>query len=150
MSSTEDFYDATGPGAFGFHISFNPNAGPPPVAFGGIMSGSTAGLLGFSGSDGPNQQNSYSLFAGVEGVSNEHTGVAGASLQQPGIYGQVEDSPPVPQGLRAGVLGVASTQPGVIGFSRDGDGTQGASFAGAAVRAVSFFGPGVHSVSGAL
>jgi hypothetical protein len=76
--------------------------------------------------------------------------VAGVSLRHPGIYGQVEDSPQVPGGLRAGALGVASTQPGVIGFARDGDGAQGASFTGTAVRAVSFFGPGVQSISGAL
>jgi hypothetical protein len=53
-------------------------------------------------------------------------------------------------GLRAGVLGVASTQPGVIGFARDGDGAQGLSFSGTAVRAASFHGPGVQSISGAL
>ena len=62
----------------------------------------------------------------------------------------MEDSPSVPAGLRAGVLGVASTQPGLIGFARDGDGAQGLSFSGTAVRAASFFGPGVHSISGAL
>jgi hypothetical protein len=67
-----------------------------------------------------------------------------------GVYGQVEDSPPVPAGFRAGVLGAASTQPGVIGFSRDGDGIEGASFTSTAIRAVSFFGPGVESISGAL
>jgi len=76
--------------------------------------------------------------------------VAGASLNQTGVYGQVEDRPLIPAGLRAGVLGVASTQPGLIGFSRAGDGAQGASFTGTAVRAVSFFGPGVQSISGAL
>jgi hypothetical protein len=67
-----------------------------------------------------------------------------------GVYGQVEDSPPVPAGFRAGVLCAASTQPGIIGFSREGDGIEGASFTGTAVRAVSFFGPGVQSISGAL
>jgi hypothetical protein len=67
-----------------------------------------------------------------------------------GVYGQVEDSPPVPTSLRAGVLGAASTQPGVIGFSREGDGIEAASFTGTAFRAVSFFGSGVQSISGAL
>ena len=135
---------ATGPDVIGFHAPEDED-----FVFGGIMFGSTAGLLAFADGFGPNQQNSYSDAAGVEGVSPTRTGVAGASLNMPGVYGQVEDSPPVPAGLRAGVLGVASTQPGVIGFARDGDGVQGASFSATAVRAVSFFGPGVQSVSGA-
>jgi hypothetical protein len=112
------------------------------------------GVLGFSGvaadPEGPIQQNSYSQRAGVEGGSVDFTGTAGVSLNHVGVYGQVEDQPPVPAGFRAGVLGVASTQPGVIGFSREGDGAQGASFTGTAFRAVSFFGPGVDSISGAL
>src|SRR5262245_64824070 len=83
-------------------------------------------------------------------ASQPTPGTAGVSLNRVGVYGQVEDSPPVPAGFRAGVLGAASTQPGIIGFSRDGDGIQGASFASTAVRAVSFFGPGVQSISGAL
>src|SRR5215208_5265147 len=101
----------------------------------------STGVLGFSGGrdpEGPIQQNSYSLHVGVEGGSVEFTGVAGASLAGVGVYGQVEDSPPVPTGWRAGVLGVASTQPGVIGFSREGDAIEGASFTGT-LRAVSFF-----------
>jgi hypothetical protein len=112
------------------------------------------GVLGFSGvaadPEGPIQQNSYSQRAGVEGGSVDFTGTAGVSLNHVGVYGQVEDSPPVPAGFRAGVLGAASTQPGVIGFSRDGDGIEGASFTSTAIRAVSFFGPGVDSISGAL
>ena len=89
------------------------------------------GVPGFSGiaadPDGPIQQNGYSQRAGVEGGSVDFTGTAGVSLNRVGVYGQVEDSPPVPTGFRAGVLGAASTQPGVIGFSRDGDGIEGAS-----------------------
>ncbi len=80
-----------------------------------------------------------------------NVGVLGFSgVAADGVYGQVEDQPPVPAGFRAGVLGAASTQPGIIGFSRDGDGIEGASFTSTAVRAVSFFGPGVESISGAL
>ena len=112
------------------------------------------GVLGFSGitadPEGPIQQNGYSQRAGVEGGSVDFTGTAGVSLNHVGVYGQVEDQPPVPAGFRAGVLGAASTQPGIIGFSRDGDGIEGASFTSTAVRAVSFFGPGVESISGAL
>jgi hypothetical protein len=149
MGSIDDFFDATG-STVGFLTVFDAVNDPPPFAFGGIMYGTSIGLLGFSGNTGPNQQNSYSRRAGVMGASNDFTGVAGASLNQPGVYGQVEDSPLVPLGLRAGVLGVASTQPGMIGFSREGDGAQAASFTGTAFRAVSFFGPGVQSISGAL
>jgi hypothetical protein len=149
MGSIDDFFDATG-STVGFLTVFDAVNDPPPFAFGGIMYGTSIGLLGFSGNTGPNQQNSYSRRAGVMGASNDFTGVAGASLNQPGVYGQVEDSPLVPLGLRAGVLGVASTQPGMIGFSREGDGAQAASFTGTAFRAVSFFGPGVHSISGEL
>jgi hypothetical protein len=126
----------------------------PVKAFGVVGYGVMTGVLGFSGGEadpeGPIQQNSYSFHAGVEGGSVSFTGAAGVSLNRVGVYGQVEDSPSVPGGLLAGVLGVASTQPGVIGFARDGDGAQGLSFTGTAVRAASFFGPGVHSISGAL
>jgi hypothetical protein len=111
------------------------------------------GVLGFSGGrdpEGPIQQNSYSQRAGVEGGSADFTGVAGVSLAGVGVYGQVQDEPPVPGGWRSGVLGTAITQPGVTGFSREGDGMQGASFTGTALRAVSFFGNGVHSISGSL
>src|SRR6266480_2679100 len=52
------------------------------------MFGSTAGLLAFVDGFGPNQQNSYSAAAGVEGVSPTRTGVAGASLNMPGVLTQ--------------------------------------------------------------
>ena len=153
MGTSDDSFRATGRGLFGFLAEFDDDD-IPTKGFGVVGYGFMTGVLGFSGDEagpeGPIQQNSYSLHAGVEGGSVEFTGVAGVSLAGPGVYGQVEDLPPVPAGLRAGVLGVASTQPGVIGFSRDGDGIEGASFTGTAARAVSFFGPGVHSVSGAL
>ena len=145
----DTFYSALGPSSVGFHTGRDDDL-QPNFAFGGVMTGGMAGVLGFAGKDGPNQQNIYSRRAGVMGASDAFTGVAGASLNRTGVYGQVEDSPLVPLDFRAGVLGVASTQPGVIGFSREGDGAQGASFTGTAIRAVSFFGPGVHSVSGAL
>src|SRR5262245_5597905 len=123
-------------------------------AFGTVGYAPNVGVLGLSGvaadPEGPIQQNSYSQRAGVEGGSVDFTGTAGVSLNHVGVYGQVEDQPPVPAGFRAGVLGAASTQPGIIGFSREGDGIEGASFTGTAVRAVSFFGPGVQSISGAL
>jgi len=125
----------------------------PDICFGAVGYGIMTGVLGFSGGrdpEGPIQQNSYSQRAGVEGGSAEFTGVAGVSLAGVGVYGQVEDMPPVPGGWRSGVFGAAATQPGVTGFSREGDGMQGASFTGTALRAVSFFGNGVHSISGAL
>jgi hypothetical protein len=145
----DTFYSALGPSSVGFHTGRDDDL-QPNFAFGGVMTGGMGGVLGFAGRDGPNQQNIYSRRAGVMGASDAFTGVAGASLNRPGVYGQVEDSPVVPLDLRAGVLGVASTQPGVIGFSREGDGAQGASFTGTAIRAVSFYGPGVDSISGAL
>ena len=148
MGSDTDF-TATGPTFAGFFTDLGAD-GKPTMAFGGLATGETIGLLGFANTLGPNQQNTYSFRAGVEGSSDDSTGVAGVSLRHPGVFGQVEDSPLVPNGWLAGVLGVASTQPGVIGYARDGDGTQGLSFTGTAVRAVSFFGPGVQSISGAL
>src|SRR5215212_5859425 len=148
-----DAFRAEGSGAFFGFLADSDGDNIPYKSFGVVGYGLSTGVLGFSGGrdpEGPIQQNSYSLRAGVEGGSVEFTGVAGASLAGVGVYGQVEDSPPVPTGWRAGVFGAATTQPGVIGFSREGDGMQGASFTGTAVRAVSFFGNGVHSISGAL
>ena len=153
MSTSDDSFRAEGPGLFGFLTDSNDD-NVPVKAFGTVGYAPNVGVLGFSGiaadPEGPIQQNSYSQRAGVEGGSVAFTGTAGVSLNSVGVYGQVEDSPPVPAGFRAGVLGAASTQPGVIGFSRDGDGIEGASFTSTAVRAVSFFGPGVQSISGAL
>ena len=153
MGTSDDSFRAEGPGLFGFLTDSNDD-NVPVKAFGTVGYAPNVGVLGFSGieadPEGPIQQNSYSQRAGVEGGSVAFTGTAGVSLNGVGVYGQVEDSPPVPAGFRAGVLGAASTQPGVIGFSRDGDGIEGASFTSTAVRAVSFFGPGVQSISGAL
>ena len=153
MGTSDDSFRAEGPGLFGFLTESNDD-NVPVKAFGSVAYALNVGVLGFSGvaadPEGPIQQNSYSGRAGVEGGSVDFTGTAGVSLNHVGVYGQVEDSPPVPAGFRAGVLGAASTQPGVIGFSRDGDGIEGASFTSTAIRAVSFFGPGVESISGAL
>src|SRR5262245_47004702 len=78
-------------------------------AFGTVGYAPNVGVLGFSGvaadPEGPIQQNSYSQRAGVEGGSVDFTGTAGVSLNHVGVYGQVEDQPPVPAGFRAGVLG---------------------------------------------
>ena len=145
-------FRVTGPGMYGF-LADSDDDNIPDICFGAVGYGIMTGVLGFSGGrdpEGPIQQNSYSQRAGVEGGSAEFTGVAGVSLAGVGVYGQVEDMPPVPGGWRSGVFGAAATQPGVTGFSREGDGMQGASFTGTAVRAVSFFGNGVHSISGAL
>jgi hypothetical protein len=151
MSTEDDDFTASGPGLFGF-LTDSDDDNIPVKAFGTVGYAPNVGVLGFSGvaadPEGPIQQNGYSQRAGVEGGSVDFTGTAGVSLNRVGVYGQVEDSPPVPTGFRAGVA--ASTQPGVIGFSRDGDGIEGASFTSTAVRAVSFFGPGVQSISGAL
>jgi hypothetical protein len=153
MSTEDDDFTASGPGLFGF-LTDSDDDNIPVKAFGTVGYAPNVGVLGFSGiaadPEGPIQQNGYSQRAGVEGGSVDFTGTAGVSLNRVGVYGQVEDSPPVPTGFRAGVLGAASTQPGVIGFSRDGDGIEGASFTSTAARAVSFFGPGVQSISGAL
>jgi hypothetical protein len=152
VSTSDDSFRAEGPGLFGFLTDSNDD-NVPVKAFGTVGYAPNVGVLGFSGvaadPEGPIQQNSYSQRAGVEGGSVDFTGTAGVSLNHVGVYGQVEDSPPVPAGFHAGILGAASTQPGVIGFSRNGDGIQGASFSSTAVRAVSFFGPGVQSISGA-
>ena len=153
MSTEDDDFRASGPGLFGF-LTDSDDDNVPIKAFGTVGYAPNVGVLGFSGiaadPEGPIQQNGYSQRAGVEGGSVDFTGTAGVSLNRVGVYGQVEDSPPVPTTFRAGVLGAASTQPGVIGFSRDGDGIEGASFTNTAVRAVSFFGAGVESISGAL
>jgi hypothetical protein len=153
MSTSDDSFRAEGPGLFGFLTDSNDD-NVPVKAFGTVGYAPNVGVLGFSGieadPEGPIQQNSYSQRAGVEGGSVAFTGTAGVSLNGVGVYGQVEDSPPVPAGFRAGVLGAASTQQGIIGFSREGDGIEATSFTGTALRAASFFGPGVHSISGAL
>jgi hypothetical protein len=153
VSTSDDSFRAEGAGLFGFLTESNDD-NVPVKAFGTVGYAPNVGVLGFSGieadPEGPIQQNGYSQRAGVEGGSVAFTGTAGVSLNRVGVYGQVEDSPPVPAGFRAGVLGAASTQPGVIGFSREGDGIEAASFSGTALRAVSFFGPGVQSISGAL
>jgi hypothetical protein len=153
VGTSDDDFRAEGPGLFGF-LADSDDDNIPVKAFGVVGYALNVGVLGFSGvaadPEGPIQQNGYSQRAGVEGGSVDFTGTAGVSINRVGVYGQVEDSPPVPTGFRAGVLGAASTQPGVIGFSRDGDGIEGASFTSTAVRAVSFFGPGVDSISGAL
>ena len=150
--SYENHYFAHGPSTVGFLAS---GLGDPmPFPFGGVMYGHTLGLLGFSGDgvlnedNGLNQQNSYTLFAGVEGVSVDHTGVAGISFGAPGVFGQTEDPTGIPGGFVGGVVGAAQTQPGVIGYSKSGDAVQGASFTGNAVRGYSFFGHGVHGLSG--
>ena len=143
----DDNFTATGPGLQGF---FATNGDELPFPFGGVMFGRVIGLLGFCGHEGLNQKNGYSFFAGVEGVSDDHTGVAGVSLHSSGVFGQTEDPAVVPGGFLAGVVGAAETQQGVIGFSRGGDGAQGLSFTGTGVRAVSFFGPAVNALSGAL
>jgi hypothetical protein len=131
MGTSDDSFRAEGPGLFGF-LTDSDDDNVPVKAFGTVGYAPNVGVLGFSGvaadPEGPIQQNSYSQRAGVEGGSVDFTGTAGVSLNHVGVYGQVEDSPPVPAGFRAGVLGAASTQPGVIGFSRDGDGIEGASF----------------------
>src|SRR5262245_59845195 len=153
MGTSDDSFRAEGPGLFGF-LTDSDDDNVPVKAFGSVNYALNVGVLGFPGvaadPEGPIQQNGYSQRAGVEGGSVDFTGTAGVSLNRVGVYGQVEDQPQVPRELRAGVLGVTSTQPGVIGFSREGDGAQGASFTGTAFRAASFFGPGVDSISGAL
>src|SRR5262249_60674637 len=70
------------------------------LPFGGRMFGRTFGLLGIVGELGLQQQNRYSLAAGVEGISNDFTGVAGASLNQTGAYRQNEELAPVSARLR--------------------------------------------------
>src|SRR5215216_1705729 len=148
-----DAFRAEGSGAFFGFLADSDGDNIPYKSFGVVGYGLSTGVLGFAGGrdpEGPIQQNSYSQRAGVEGGSAEFTGVAGVSLAGVGVYGQVEDMPPVPGGWRSGVFGAAATQPGVTGFSREGDAIEGASFTGTALRAVSFFGNGVHSISGAL
>jgi hypothetical protein len=90
------------------------------------------GVLGRAGDIPAPLFASYAKHAGVIGTSRNLAGVAGVSQDRPGVYGQVEDAPAIPDGLRAGVLGAATTQPGVIGWSRTSDGVEGASFTGTA------------------
>src|ERR1700754_1219972 len=106
MSSEDDQFIATGPAYVGLYSRPDDDL-QPNFPFGGAAYGNTIGLLGFANKDGPIQQNAYSKFAGVSGGSEDSTGVVGVSLRNPGVYGQVEDSPMVPGGFRAGVLGVA-------------------------------------------
>ena len=103
------------------------------------MTGGMAGVLGFAGKDGPNQQNIYSRRAGVMGASDAFTGVAGASLNRPGVVGTSDQLP--------GVIGTSKAHIGVFGFSNNvgvvGLSTNPASFAG-------YFNGNVVVVNGAL
>ena len=107
MGTSDDSFRATDSGLFGFLAESDDN-NVPQKDFGAVAYALNVGVLGFSGvaadPEGPIQQNSYSGRAGVEGGSVAFTGTAGVSLNRVGVYGQVEDSPPVPAGFRAGVL----------------------------------------------
>jgi hypothetical protein len=128
----------------------------PHFSIGGSFGGRAYGAVGHAGPLANNggklgpRFNSYSKSAGVIGTSIVFPGVAGTSVNNVGVYGQTEETGEAPDGLRAGVVGMANRRPGVIGYSREGDGLEGATFTGTAIRAASFFGPGIDSISGAL
>src|SRR2546429_4021894 len=107
MSTEDDSFRASGPGLLGFLTDFNDD-NIPVKAFGTVGYAPNVGVLGFSGvaaaPEGPIQQNGYSQRAGVEGGWVDFPGTAGVSLNHVGVYGQVEDQPPVPAGFRAGGL----------------------------------------------
>src|SRR3954468_18553013 len=90
MGVEDNNFIAIGPNFAGFFTKVEENE-PPPLPFGGILHGVDAGLSGVAGSEGPAQQNGYARAAGVMGSSSDATGVAGASLRRPGVYGQLED-----------------------------------------------------------
>ena len=82
---------------------------------GGSFGGFHYGAVGYggypddSGNIGP-QVNSYSDFAGVLGTGVYVTGVAGTSINNVGVYGQMgEDNPkfPIPKDRSAGVFGAS-------------------------------------------
>jgi hypothetical protein len=91
--------------------------------------------------------NNYTDSVGVHGTSRDFGGVAGTSLNRVGVYGQVEGGNPLPFGVRAGVIGVATTQVGVVGFSHDTLGVEGWSYSGMAVHGGSVLGKGVRGAS---
>src|SRR5258708_31592743 len=97
MGSTDNYFEATGPNFAGFYAP--PDEDDNPVfTFGARLFGEAAGVLGFCGSDGPNQQNIYTRTAGVMGSSDGATGVAGTALHKPPRHRPVEESPPGPGG----------------------------------------------------
>src|SRR5262249_62012678 len=97
MTVIDNNFVARGPGPRGFVARGEEEELP----FGGMMFARDIGLLGLVGGLGLNQQNTYSGRAGVEGVSNDFTGVARASLNPAGVYGPVRGPPPGPAGLPA-------------------------------------------------
>jgi hypothetical protein len=87
--------------------------------FGGWHYGVKAygGYGGDVGSDGEAKRgpdvNGYCDFAGVLGTGIFVTSVAGTSVNNIGVYGQVEENIPLQTGFQAGVLGAGLNQPGV-------------------------------------
>jgi len=78
MGTIDKQFQATGPGQFGFFAAPKTGDGQPIFPWGVVSYGWSTGVLAFAGSgprpEGPIQQNSYSLQAGVEGGSVEFTG----------------------------------------------------------------------------
>jgi hypothetical protein len=153
MGTSDDSFTATGSLA-GNLIGFNTGLVTDLSLFdeGGRFQGGTYGTYcwggAYPGVNQPGPPNSYSKSAGLFGQSIFVTGVAGASTNNVGVYGQTEDPSVVPGGLLAGVIGTGNIQPGVMGWSRSGDGVQGATYTGAAIRGWSFYGPAVYALSG--
>jgi hypothetical protein len=133
--------------------AFNVNPGGPPgtalrYRFGAIGYGRFGGVVGCGGTVAFTRiLNNYTDSAGVHGTARDFGGVAGTSLNRVGVYGQVEGGNPFPFGVRAGVIGVATTQAGVVGFSQDTLGVEGWSYSGLGVRGVTAVGKGVRGSS---
>jgi hypothetical protein len=133
--------------------AFNVDPGGPPgtalrYRFGALAYGRFGGVVGNGGTVHFTRiLNLYTDSVGVHGTARDFGGVAGTSLNRVGVYGQVEGGDPLPFGVRAGVIGAATTQAGVFGFSENGLGVLGSSYPEVGVRGGSALGKGVRGSS---
>jgi hypothetical protein len=166
MTASDNAYVATGIGTNADFMASPGKVSQPPAwgfvtaasearfTIGGSFSGVYCGVQGFggypddSGKVGPNL-NQYSQFAGVQGLGVDVTGVAGASVNLVGVYGQVGEEDPKVQMVvgSAGVFGKANVDPGVRGWSSNGTGIEGIAFKGPGVDGSSFESAGVQAYS---
>ena len=121
----------------------------PRFKIGGSFHGWFYGVVGSGGyalengnRSGP-AVNGYSDFAGVLGTGVYVTGVAGTSINSPGVYGQTGEDSLIPPDVQAGVLGVSNTSQGVGGVSISDRGIAGYSWDSAGVWGASENGIGV-------
>ena len=107
---------------------------------GGLFSGLYYGVQAWggrpddSGKVGPLPNNNWK-YAGVSGTGVYVTGVAGASVNNVGVYGQTGEDPDssIPSRFLAGVVGASNAESGVVGWSAKRHGVLGLAYQGSGV-----------------